>query len=99
MKLTGKQLNHLRALAHHLKPIVTVGVAGATPAVSAELENALEAHELVKIRLPSLPKPEKKALLAKLCQETNAAPVQLIGRIGVTYRPANAMTIDLPEMS
>ena len=60
MKLTGKQLNHLRALAHHLKPIVTVGVAGATPAVSAELENALEAHELVKIRLPSLPKPEKR---------------------------------------
>mgnify|MGYP001165206408 FL=1 len=95
MGLTGKQLNHLRGLAHHLKPVVTVGVAGATPAVSVELKHALTAHELVKVRLPSLSKPQKAELLERLCQETGAISVQLIGRVGVAYRPAPIPRIHL----
>ena len=96
MDLSGKQLNHLRALAHHLKPVVTIGVAGATPAVASELEHALTSHELVKIRLPSLPKSEKRALLDRLCSMTESAPVQLLGRIGVAYRSSPARKIQKP---
>ena len=47
MELKGKELSRLRGLAHHLKPIVTVGSAGVTAAVKHELENALTQHELV----------------------------------------------------
>ena len=96
MDLSGKQLNHLRALAHHLKPVVTIGVAGATPAVASELENALASHELVKIRLPSLPKSEKQSLLDRLCSMTESTPVQLIGRIGVAFRSSPARLIQMP---
>ena len=96
MELSGKQLNHLRALAHHLKPVVEIGVAGATPAVASELEHALTSHELVKIRLPSLSKSEKRELLDRLCSMTESAPVQLIGRIGVAFRSSPARLIQLP---
>jgi len=96
MKLSGKQLNHLRALAHHLKPVVTVGAAGVTPSVASELDGALTSHELVKIRLPSLGKSEKRELLQRLCTMTESAPVQLIGRIGVAFRMSSAQLIRLP---
>ena len=96
MKLSGKQLNHLRSLAHHLKPVLTVGAAGVTPAVASELEVALTSHELVKIRLPSLGKIEKRELLYRLCTMTESSPVQLIGRIGVAFRTSADKLIDLP---
>ena len=96
MKLSGKQLNHLRSLAHHLKPVVTVGAAGVTPAVASELDGALTSHELVKIRLPSLGKSEKRELLEHLCTMTESAPVQLIGRIGVAFRMTSDQLIRLP---
>ena len=96
MKLSGKQLNHLRSLAHHLKPVVTVGAAGVTPSVASELDGALTSHELVKIRLPSLGKGEKRELLERLCTMTESAPAQLIGRIGVAFRMSSAQLIRLP---
>ena len=96
MKLSGKQLNHLRSLAHHLKPVVTVGAAGVTPAVASELDGALTSHELVKIRLPSVGKSENRELLEHLCAMTESAPVQLIGRIGVAFRMTPDQLIRLP---
>ncbi|HCK76592.1 MAG TPA: ribosome assembly RNA-binding protein YhbY [Gammaproteobacteria bacterium] len=96
MDLSGKQIKHLRALAHHLKPVVTIGVSGVTPAVASELEYALISHELVKIRLPSLPKNQKRALLERVCSMTDSDPVQLIGRIGVAFRGSPARLIKLP---
>ena len=53
----------------------------------SELDIALNHHELVKIRLPGASKEDKKTALEELCRATDATPVQLIGRIGVVYRP------------
>ena len=95
MKLAGKQLKYLRGLAHHLKPVVAVGIAGATPAVTLELDDALTAHELIKIRLPALERVQKQQLLDSWCLEAGATLVQLIGRTGVLYRPAPTPRIQL----
>ena len=53
MALTGKQRRALRALGHHLEPVVQVGHAGITDGVVAALEQALWDHELVKVKLGS----------------------------------------------
>lgn len=95
-KLTGKQLNHLRGLAHHRKPAVTIGMAGLSEAVLQEIEIALAHHELLKIKGPGGDKRERQALMNEICEKTVAAPVQQIGNMMVIYRPADKPRIELP---
>lgn len=98
MTLTGKQKNYLRGVAHSLNPIVTIGGKGLTDAVMNEVELALNQHELVKIKLPSNSKAEKVALLAQITGQSESEPVQLIGRVGVIYRPNKEPKITLPSV-
>jgi RNA-binding protein len=96
MTLTGKQRRHLRALAHGLRPAVTVGAAGLTPAVAAEIEAALAHHELLKIKLPAVDRAGRQELLGRICAETAAEPVQEIGRVVVIYRRGAKPRVELP---
>jgi RNA-binding protein len=96
MSLTIAQIKYLKALAHHRKPVVTVGAAGLTAPVLAEVRIALKAHELVKIKLPALERGERDAMLGQICRDTEAEPVQHIGRMGVIYRRAEKPKIQLP---
>lgn len=96
MLLSLPQIKHLKALAHHRKPVVTVGTAGLTEPVLAEIRIALKAHELVKIKLPAIERSERGAMLAQICRATEAEPVQHIGRMGVIYRRAEKPKIQLP---
>lgn len=96
MKLSSKQITHLRGLAHHLKVVVTVGAAGVPPAVVTETSAALAAHELIKIKLPASAKKERLNMLNQLCDATDAILVQHIGRIGVIYKAAEKTKIPLP---
>ena len=96
MTLSGKQKHYLRGLAHNRHVVVTVGSAGPTEAVIAELDAALACHELVKIRLPAVDRRRRSAVLQDLCQATGAQAVQLIGHIGVVYRAKHVPVIQLP---
>lgn len=96
-ELRGKQLNFLRGRAHHLKVVVSVGALGVSRGVVAELDQALRAHELVKVKLAGDDRAARQACLERLCAGTDAAPVQLIGRVGVVYRPADPPVITLPD--
>lgn len=98
MTLTGKQKNYLRGIAHQLNPVVMIGAKGLTEAVLNEIELALEQHELIKIKLPSNAKAEKVSLLAQISGRSEAEPVQLIGRVGVIYRPNTEPKIALPTI-
>jgi RNA-binding protein len=96
MPLTQSQIKHLKALAHHRKPVVTVGTAGLTAAVLREVAAALRAHELIKIKLPAMDRDDRQALFERLCAEAGAEAVQHIGRIAVVYRRADPPLIELP---
>lgn len=84
--LTPAQRQALKARAHALAPVVLVGAGGLTDAVLAEIDRALAAHELVKIRVAGEDRAARDALLAQICELTGAAPVQHIGKILVVYR-------------
>ena len=76
-----------RAEAHHLDPVVMIGNDGLTPAVSAEIDRNLIAHGLIKIRVTGDDRDARAAILDRVCNELEAAPVQHIGKILVVYRP------------
>lgn len=96
MQITTKQKKFLRARAHPLKVVVTIGAKGLTGPVQEEVDLALTKHELIKLKLPADDKKIKLEMLSKLSNELNAVQVQLIGRVGVLYRPAEKPEIVLP---
>ncbi len=86
MKLTGLQKRHLRGLAHALKPCVTVGAAGVTPAVVQELAIALAHHELLKVRLRVGDRETRDAAVAALARESGALVLGRTGHVAIMYR-------------
>jgi putative YhbY family RNA-binding protein len=85
--LTPAQRKEHRAAAHHLDPVVMIGADGATAAVEKELDGALNAHGLVKVRVFSDDRAAREALLAELADKLSAAPIQHIGKLLVLWRP------------
>ena len=85
--LTAAERKLKRAEAHHLSPVVSIGHEGATAAVRREIDAALAAHGLVKLRVFSDDRAAREALLAELSSTFGAAPVQHIGKLLVLWRP------------
>ncbi len=87
IQLTPAQRKEHRAAAHHLDPVVMIGADGATAAVEKELDGALKAHGLVKVRVFSDDRVAREALLGELADKLSAAPIQHIGKLLVLWRP------------
>lgn len=77
----------LRSQAHHLDPVVLLGAQGLTEAVLKEIDRALTAHELIKIRVPSDDREEREEIFHTVLNELNAARVQTIGKLLILWRP------------
>ncbi|KAE9530151.1 RNA-binding protein [Testudinibacter aquarius] len=97
MNLTTKQKQYLKGLAHNLKPVVMLGANGLTEGVVAEIDNALNHHELIKVKVAGAERETKQLIIDAIVRETSAAAVQLIGHILVLYRPSKEPTIRLPK--
>lgn len=97
MNLTKKQIQHLKALAHHLNPVVMIGNNGLTEGVLAETEVALTHHELIKVKIAGEDREMKTLIADAIVRETGAYNVQIIGKILVLYRPSEARKIILPK--
>lgn len=85
--LTPAQRKLKRAEAHHLDPVVAIGSDGVTEAVRREIDAALAAHGLVKVRVFSDDRAGRESLFAELSASLGAAPVQHIGKLLVFWRP------------
>ncbi|CAN0125977.1 unnamed protein product, partial [Phaeothamnion confervicola] len=85
-ELTPAERRALKARAHSLEPVVLVGDKGLTGAVLAEIERALAAHELIKVRVQA-ERDDRRSILEEICSRAGASPVQHIGKILVVYRP------------
>jgi len=85
--LTSRERSFLKARAHSLEPTVLVGHDGLTGPVMLEIERALTAHELIKIRAGGDDRHARKALFEEIATRTGAAPVQQVGKVLVLWRP------------
>jgi putative YhbY family RNA-binding protein len=85
--LSRDQRLRLKADSYHLEPVVLLGASGLTAAVMKEIDRALAAHQLVKVRLPASPRPQREQLFAEAAAHLGAARIQLIGRLMVLFRP------------
>lgn len=86
-ELQGFQKKYLRGLAHGIKPVVFVGQKGVTDAVILSMEEALNAHELIKVKfIDHKEKEAKQALSAELQQRTGSCLAGSIGHMAIYYR-------------
>jgi len=88
MGLTSAQTKRLRAEGHRLKlkPVVIIGQKGLSDNLHAEIDGALDHHELIKMRIPGLEKAGKRELCLGICTRHNAQLIQSIGNVIVIYR-------------
>jgi RNA-binding protein len=84
--LTGKQRRHLRALGHHLKPVIHLGKEGLTGGLIAACDAALADHELVKIKLLESVGDDRDTVGAALAEAVSGALAQTLGRTLLIYR-------------
>lgn len=84
--LTSAQTRFLRGQAHGLKAMLQVGGKGVTPAVIAEIDSALEIHELIKVKIGAEDREARDAMIGELADKAGAALVQRIGHVAVLYR-------------
>lgn len=96
--LTGKEKRYLRSLANTIEPVVQVGKGGVNDSVLFSLNEALEARELVKVKVLKNCLDEVKDVAQELAAQGNAELVQVIGRNVLLYRPnAKKPLIQLPK--
>lgn len=87
-ELSPARRRELRALAHHLDAVVSISSNGLSAGVLKEIEVALKAHELIKIRVFGDDRELRQHYLKTICEETGASPVQSIGKLLVIWREA-----------
>ena len=84
-QLSNTQRDYLRRQAHDLRPVVQIGKQGLTEQVQATVDEALNAHELIKIKFMDF-RDEKRDLAEELAERTRSTLVGVIGNIAIVYR-------------
>ncbi|MDV2858298.1 MULTISPECIES: ribosome assembly RNA-binding protein YhbY [Oceanimonas] len=97
MTLNNKQKQYLKGLAHSLKPVVLLGQHGLTEGVLAEIDLALNHHELIKVKVAAEDREVKQLIMDAIVRETGAIKVQSIGHMLTIYRQSEQRKIILPR--
>ena len=87
MRLTPRDRQKLKGRAHALEPVVQIGQGGVTDQVAKELDRALTAHELIKVKVSAPDRDAREALCDDIVTRTDAAEVQRVGKVLVLWRP------------
>ncbi len=88
MPTSNTKKKHFRSIGHKLKPIVTVAQKGFTENIRKEIDRALTEHELVKLKLLTSEKTDKRKLSSAICKELHAECIQSVGNVVLLYRAA-----------
>jgi RNA-binding protein len=97
--LTGKQVRFLRGLGHKLQPVVMIGRQEVSADVVAAVDEALQAHELIKVKLQEGCLTDRRTVADELSRATGSAVAQVLGKTILLYRPSEQALIQLPAGS
>ncbi len=87
LEITPRERSELRAAAHALRPVVLIGDNGLTEAVLKEIDLALSAHGLIKVRAGGDDREAREAMLANICDTLSCAAVHHLGKMLILHRP------------
>jgi RNA-binding protein len=99
MPITQRQKRWLKKRVHHLKPVVILGQAGLTDAVLAEIDGALDHHELIKVKVNAGDRDARDAAVAMIAERTGSDFVDRVGNMAAFFRanPQKRTPMRLPE--
>lgn len=95
--LSKNQIKFLRGIGHHINPIIIIGQHGVTDSLMEELENSLDHHELLKIKIAAGEREDRKAIIEHILQQTKAEKIQAIGKTLLIFRQAKESEFELPK--
>jgi RNA-binding protein len=85
--LTPRERAHLKARAHSLEPKVQIGHSGVTKTLANEVDRALTAHELIKVKILGDDRDARREIADDVAMRTDAALVYSVGKVIVLWRP------------
>ena len=88
MALSATEKKRFRGIGHHLKPVILVGGNGLSESLLAELDRALEQHELIKVKVHAEDRETRRALIDELPALSGCEIVATIGNVALVYRAA-----------
>lgn len=95
--MDNQQKKALRTIGHHLSPIIIVSK-GLSDNIHAEIERALDEHELIKVKINTEDREDKKSLVSEICTTHKASEVQQTGNILLLYRAAKEQNPKLSNL-
>lgn len=98
MALNQEHKKQFKSIGHHLKPVLIVGENGLTEGVLAELERALNDHELIKVKFNLSEREDRRTLMEELCQSAKCDLIQTIGKMALIYRKAQPQNRSLSNV-
>ena len=93
-ELSARERTHLKARAHALEPVVHAGSSGVTDTLVAEIDRALTAHELIKVKIGTDDRQQRVAMGDEICVRTGATAVHRVGKVVILWRPRPEETVD-----
>ncbi|MGC9385573.1 MAG: ribosome assembly RNA-binding protein YhbY [Hydrogenovibrio sp.] len=96
-KLTNTQKRFLKGLGHGLNPTILIGANGVTDNLMLELESTLTHHELIKIKIASSDREERKRIIEHLIENTGSQLIQTIGKTCIIFRQNDESQFQLPK--
>lgn len=99
MALTQEQKKQFKSIGHHLKPVLIVAENGLTEGVLAELDRALNDHELIKVKINLAEREDRQAVIAELCEIARCELAQVIGKMALIYRKNPKQNKNLSNIS
>lgn len=86
MDLKEKHKKQLRKLGHNLKPVVMIASDGLKETIIEATDEALEFHELIKVKVRAEDRDEMKSIIQTLCEKTNADLISHTGFVALLFR-------------